>query len=76
MLSRLRMQMELSYPITMEELRKPVKAANDGKAPGQDSIPDEVIKHGGVGLLQQLLSSLKEEVHQDLRCSDSQTAGL
>ena len=36
----------------MEELRKAVKAANIGKAPGLDGIPAEVIKHGGDGLLQ------------------------
>ena len=46
----------LNDPITMEELRKAVKAANIGKAPGLDGIPAEVIKHGGDGLLQQLLS--------------------
>ena len=46
----------LNDPITMEELKKSVKAANIGKAPGLDGIPAEVIKHGGDGLLQQLLS--------------------
>ena len=48
--------MHLNDPITMEELRKAVKATNIGKAPGLDGIPAEVIKHGGDGLLQQLLS--------------------
>ena len=46
----------LNDPITMEELRKAVKAANNGKAPGLDGIPAEVIKHCGDGLLQQLIS--------------------
>ena len=41
----------LNDPITMEELRKAVKAANIGKALGLDGIPAEVIKHGGDGLL-------------------------
>ena len=36
----------------MEELKKGVKAANIGKAPGLDGIPAEVIKHGSDGLLQ------------------------
>ena len=36
----------LNDPITMEELRKAVNAANIGKAPGLDGIPAEVIKHG------------------------------
>ena len=48
--------MHLNDPITMEELRTAVKAANIGKAPGLDGIPAEVIKHGGNGLLKQLLS--------------------
>ena len=48
--------MHLNDPITMEELRKDVKAANIGKAPDMDGIPPEVIKHGGDSLLQQLLS--------------------
>ena len=48
--------MHLKDPITMEELRKAVKAANIGKAPGLDGIPAEVINHGDDGLLQQLLS--------------------
>ena len=48
--------MHLNDPITMQELRKAVKAANVGKAPGLDGIPAEVIKHGVHGLLQQLLS--------------------
>ena len=46
----------LNDPITTEELRKAVKAANNGKAPGLDGIPAEVIKHCGDGLLQQLIS--------------------
>ena len=46
----------LNDPITMQELRKAVKAPNVRKAPGLDGIPAEVIKHGGHGLLQQLLS--------------------
>ena len=49
--------MHLNDPITMEDLRKAVKAANIGKAPGLDGIPAEVCrKHGGHGLLQQLPS--------------------
>ena len=48
--------MHLNDPITMEELREAVKAANIGKAPGQDGLPNEVIKHDGDGILQQLLS--------------------
>ena len=48
--------MHLHDPIIMKELKKAVKAANIGKAPGLDGIPAEVIKHGGDGLLQQLLS--------------------
>ena len=48
--------MHLHDPVTMKELKKAVKAANIGKAPGLDGIPAEVIKHGGDGLLQQLLS--------------------
>ena len=47
------MHLHLDDPITMDKLRKAVKAANIGKAPGLDGIADEVIKHG---LLQQLLS--------------------
>ena len=42
--------MHLKDPITMEELRKAVKAANIGKAPGLDGIPAEVIKHADDGL--------------------------
>ena len=48
--------MHLDDPIAMDKLRKAVKAANIGKAPGLDGIAAEVIKHGGNGLLQQLLS--------------------
>ena len=48
--------MHLNDPTTMEELRKAVKAANNGKARGLDGIPAEVIKHGGDGLLLQLIS--------------------
>ena len=48
--------MHLNDSITMEELRKAVKAVNVGKAPRLDGIPAEVIKHGDDGLLQQLLS--------------------
>ena len=48
--------MHLNDPITVEERRKAVKAANIGKAPGQNGIPAKVIKHGVDGLRQQLLS--------------------
>ena len=46
--------MHLVDPITMDKVRKAVKAANFVKAPGLDGIAAEVIKHGGNGLLQQL----------------------
>ena len=48
--------LHLNDPNTMEEIRKAVKAANNGKAPGLDGIPAEVIKHCGDGLLQQPIS--------------------
>ena len=50
------MHLHLDDPITMDKVRKAVKAANIGKEPGLDGIAAEVIKHGGNGLLQQLLS--------------------
>ena len=47
----------LNDPITMEELRKAVKATNIAKTPGLGGIPAEVIKHGGDGLLRKGLCS-------------------
>ena len=44
---------ELGRPPSEEEV-KAIKQFSDGKAPGADSIPGEVYKHGGGELLQRV----------------------
>ncbi|KAJ8346851.1 hypothetical protein SKAU_G00282520 [Synaphobranchus kaupii] len=46
---------ELHGPITMAELNKALKDTRSGKAPGQDGIPSDVLKHGGPTLKSELL---------------------
>ena len=46
---------ELSVNITMGELEKALKETRTGKAPGQNSIPSDVVKKGGQALKAQLL---------------------
>ena len=45
----------LALPPTIDELRKAIKTAKQGKAAGPDGIPAEIFKHGGDELTQKLL---------------------
>jgi hypothetical protein len=64
--------MALDTVPTHEELQKAISQLSSGKAPGSDSIPAEVYKHGGPALVLQLLQLLKliwqqETVPQDFK---------
>ena len=57
---------------TLEEIQKATHQLSNGKAPGQDSIPAEVYKAGGVTLTEKLLKLFQiiwqlERVPQDLK---------
>ena len=41
-------------PILEEEVEKAVRMLKDGKAPGVDNIPAEILKHGGPSILDTL----------------------
>ena len=46
---------ELSDPITEDEGVKAIKSTRGGKAPGQDGIPAELWRHGGIQLRKELV---------------------
>ena len=66
------MKEELSDIPSLIEVEKALKALKNGKAPGPDGIPAEVLKHGGSGLIKRLHELIQkiwteERITSDLR---------
>ena len=59
-------------PITMEELKDAISRMKNGKAPGCDEIPSEIIKAGGEVILAPLLVLLREAYSAEQIPSDWQ----
>ncbi|MGL5707777.1 MAG: hypothetical protein ACRDDF_05875, partial [Aeromonas sp.] len=68
-------QVNLDDPPTLAELRTAIRQMNSGKSAGQDGLPSELFKHGGLTLEKQLLHLIRriweeEDVPQDFKdCS-------
>ena len=51
---------DISLPILKSEVRNAINTLKNGKAPGIDNIPDELIKCGGVKILDSMTSKFQQ----------------
>lgn len=67
---------ELDQPPTMEELKKALTCMANGKAPGVDGIPTELLKKGGPKLWKELLALMQKIWADESTPVDFKTANI
>ncbi|VDM02755.1 unnamed protein product [Schistocephalus solidus] len=63
-LSEVEITADLDLPPSLQETIRAVQQLSSGKAPGSNAIPDEIYKHGGPQLMNQLTVLFQEMRHE------------